>query len=108
VVNDSVGGVDVVVLWQPGVASALSTSAIAEGQDVGANGVFKRQVGDQVLTFVRQGERIVDQETGSQWDVLGRAIGGELKGAQLEPVIKVDHFWFSWAAFRPDTRVYQP
>jgi hypothetical protein len=108
VVNDSVGGVDVVVLWQPGVASALSTSAISEGQDVGANGVFRRQVGDQVLTFVRQGERIADQETGSQWDVLGRAIGGELKGAQLEPVIKVDHFWFSWAAFRPDTRVYQP
>ena len=26
----------------------------------------------------------------------------------VKPVVKVDHFWFSWAAFRPDTRIYQP
>ena len=25
-----------------------------------------------------------------------------------EAALKVLHFWFSWAAFRPGTRVYKP
>ena len=40
--------------------------------------------------------------------MLGRAVSGELEGSQLTLVVKVDHFWFSWAAFKPETRVYQP
>ena len=51
---------------------------------------------------------IIDQETESQWDGLGRAISGPLSGSQLSPVVSINHFWFSWAAFRPDTRVYAP
>jgi hypothetical protein len=33
-------------------------------------------------------------------------VGGELAGAELEPVVAVNHFWFSWAAFKPETRVF--
>jgi Protein of unknown function (DUF3179) len=62
----------------------------------------------QRLTFARAGDRIVDTETGSTWNVLGQAIGGKLIGKQLDPVVSVNHFWFSWAAFKPETRVYQP
>jgi hypothetical protein len=40
--------------------------------------------------------------------VLGQAISGPLAGEQLTPVVAVNHFWFSWAAFKPETRVYQP
>lgn len=40
------------------------------------------------------------------WNVLGQAAAGALTGLRLEPVVKVDRFWFSWAAaFRLDTRV---
>lgn len=60
------------------------------------------------LTFRGEGERIVDVETGTVWDVLGRAIAGELAGRQRTPIVSVNHFWFSWAAFKPETRVYQP
>jgi hypothetical protein len=107
VVNDTLSGSEIVVLWQPGTASALDASRIAEGEDVGAGVSFSRTVDGQVLTFSFDGDKIVDDQTGSEWDVFGQAIRGELAGAQLEPVVSVNHFWFSWAAFKPETRIYQ-
>jgi len=108
VVNDAIGGTEVVVIWQPGLASALDSGSLAEGQDVGSTGVFERTVDGRLLTFSLNGDTIVDDQTGSSWNILGEAVDGELAGTILSPVVKVDHFWFSWAAFRPDTRVYQP
>lgn len=108
VANDTVGGVEIAVFWQEGLASALDSNAIAAGRDVGANGVFERTLDGQTLTFVDEDGAIKDEQTGSTWNVLGEAVAGELAGERLQPVVKVDHFWFSWAAFRPDTRIYQP
>ena len=51
---------------------------------------------------------ILDEETGSEWNILGEALAGELEGSRLEPVVVIDHFWFSWAAIRPETRIYEP
>lgn len=106
-INDTVAESEIVIFWQPGTASALDASRIAEGQDVGAGASFSREVDGQLLTFSYDGEKIIDDQTGSEWDVFGRAVSGELAGTQLEPVVSVNHFWFSWAAFRPETRVYQ-
>ncbi|MEM8535498.1 MAG: DUF3179 domain-containing protein [Chloroflexota bacterium] len=108
VVNDTVAGQDIVVLWESGTASALDAGTVAGGRDVGAASVYARELDGQTLTFVRDGERIIDEETGSEWNVLGQAVSGELTGAQLESVVSINHFWFSWAAFKPETRVYQP
>ena len=107
VVNDTVGGIDLVVIWQSGLASVFGGSS-ADGQDVGSNGVFERELEDLMLSFAVDGDRIIDEQTGSVWNVLGQAVSGELEGSQLNPVVKVDHFWFSWAAFKPETRIYQP
>lgn len=106
--NDTVGGQPIVVLWQAGTASALDAASVAGGRDVGAAVAYRRLVDGRVLTFARDGERLVDAETASSWDVLGRAVDGPLAGTQLEPVVANNHFWFSWAAFRPETRIYQP
>jgi hypothetical protein len=106
VINDSIAGNEVAIFWQPGTASALGSSVIAQGEDVGAGVSFSRVVDGQVLTFSFDGEKIVDDQTGSEWDVFGQAFSGELAGAQLDPVISVNHFWFSWAAFKPETRIY--
>lgn len=106
-INDTVAESEIVIFWQSGTASALDASRIAEGQDVGAGASFSREVDGQLLTFSYDGEKIIDDQTGSEWDVFGRAVSGELAGTQLEPVVSVNHFWFSWAAFRPETRVYQ-
>jgi len=107
VINDLVGGEPIVVLWAPGTASALDSGTVAGGDDVGAATTFSRELDGQVLTFVLDGDRIVDEQTGSEWDVLGQAVSGPKPASQLAPVVSVNHFWFSWAAFRPDTRVYE-
>jgi len=110
VVNERVGGVPIVVLWAPGTASALDAASVAGGQDVGAATTFSRELEGQTLTFVFDGDRgwRLDEQTGSRWDVLGQAVSGPLAGSQLTPVVSINHFWFSWAAFRPETRVYSP
>lgn len=106
VINDTQGGQDLVVFFKPGTASALGASVIAEAEDVGATGVFDPWLDGQKLTFRVDGERIVDNETGSAWDILGQSIDGPLAGKSLSPVVHGDHFWFSWAAFKPDTVIY--
>lgn len=108
VVNDTVGGQPVAVFWAAGVASALDSSTIALGRDVGSAAAFSPVLDGRRLTFRAAGERIVDAETGSAWDILGRAVAGELTGRQLAPMVSINHFWFSWAAFKPETRIYRP
>lgn len=108
VINDTQGGRDLVVFHKRGTSSALGAASIAEGQDVGATGVFDALLDGRKLTFRADGDTIVDEETGSTWNVLGQALQGPLSGQQLEPVVHGNHFWFSWAAFKPDTIVYEP
>lgn len=108
VVNDTVNTAPIVVFWQAGTASALDTGTVADGRDVGAANAYRRTLEEQILTFTLDGEQIVDRETGSTWNARGEALGGELAGQKLEPVVAINHFWFSWAAFKPETRIYQP
>lgn len=108
VANDVVGGEEIVVVWQTGTASPLGNSTTANGQNVGAAAAFSRTADAQTLTFEADHGAIKDLETGSTWNVLGTATGGPLEGTQLDPVVAINHFWFSWAAFRPETSIYQP
>lgn len=107
VVNDMRGDQDLVVFFTPGTASALGARVIAEAEDVGATGVFDPNLDGQKLTFSFDGQNIVDDQTGSSWNILGQAVEGPLAGQELEPIIHGDHFWFSWAAFKPDTIIFQ-
>ncbi len=97
---------DAITVWHlPGTGSALDDIDTANGRDVGATGVFRRQAEGRRLTFERDGDLFVDVETASRWDVFGTAVDGPLAGERLEPVEHVDTFWFAWAAYRPDTRI---
>jgi hypothetical protein len=107
-ITDSVGGQVIVVFFQPGTASALDAATLGDSRDVGATGVYQPQIDGRHLTFLWRNEGFTDAETGSRWTVLGKAVGGPLKGKQLEPVVHGNHFWFAWAAFKPNTRVYTP
>ncbi|PKO04013.1 MAG: hypothetical protein CVU41_19225 [Chloroflexi bacterium HGW-Chloroflexi-3] len=107
VVNDTVGGQQIAVFWSSGTVSALDTLEISDGKDIGTAIAFSRLLNGTVLTFKYDGQNIVDEETTSTWDVLGKAISGELAGKQLEQAVSINHFWFSWVAFKPETRVYQ-
>ena len=107
VVNYSVNGRDLTVFFRPGTVSALDRSSIKESRDVGATGVFDPSVDRQKLSFRTDGEDIVDNETGSVWNILGEAVEGPLTGKTLAPIVHANHFWFAWGAFKPDTKIYQ-
>lgn len=107
VVNDVVGDAPVVVFWEAGTASALDSGVIAQGRDVGTADTYSRELEGRTLTFYYDGERFKDEQTGSEWTLLGQAVAGPLAGKRLSPVVNVNHFWFSWAAFRPETRIFQ-
>lgn len=107
VINDSPKGHDLVVFHKEGTNSALGAELIAQGEDVGATGVFEPFANGEKLTFIQEGEQIMDEQTDSVWNVLGQAVSGPLAGWQLEPIIHGDHFWFSWAAFKPETEIYE-
>jgi hypothetical protein len=107
-VNDTVGGTEVVIFWQSGTVSPLEGASTASGRDVGTAAAFSRQVNRQTLTFVTEEGTITDKETGTTWNILGTATNGSLADMQLTPVVSINHFWFSWAAFMPETRIYQP
>ena len=106
VVHDTVDGREIVIFHAPGTSSALGAILIAEAEDVGATAVFDRYLNDQKLTFTRQGDRFVDAETGTTWNIIGQGLDGPLAGEQLNPIIHANHFWFAWAAFKPDTLIY--
>jgi hypothetical protein len=108
VVNDQVGNVEVVVIWTPDTASALDEATISKGRDVGSAAAYDRRLNGQVLTFTWNGSEIVDEQTQSVWNGLGVAVEGELKGESLRPLPAVDHFWFSWVAFKPETSIFTP
>ena len=109
VLETSVDGDDIVVLWTPGQASALDATIVDQGRDVGQTGAFHARLpsGDEVDLEAADG-RFVDTISGSTFDVRGRAVEGPLEGERLEPVIHDDTFWFVWTAFREGTRVLEP
>ena len=107
VINYTVGGRDIVALFKFGAASALDAASIAGSRDVGSAAVFDANLNGRKLTFGVEGNRIVDAETGSVWSILGSALEGELAGESLTPLVHGNHFWFAWAAFKPDTLLYE-
>jgi hypothetical protein len=107
VINDTVGGRDVVAIWQPGATSALDQASIDGSRDVGMAGLFRRELDDEVLTFYLDDDGVIrDEQTGSAWNVFGTAVEGDLAGSQLRPELAGPHFWFAWAAFEPETGLY--
>ncbi len=108
VANDVVGGHALAVFWTPGTASALDARELGSSRDVGATGVFDRQLNGRTLTFQPDGAGgFRDRETGSRWNVLGHAVAGELRGSRLRRITSADYFWFAWAVFRPQTRIWK-
>lgn len=86
-----VNGKQVAVFWRSYLEGAAAYWAEAEGVP---------------LTLTLQGGKVVDEETGTTWDFLGRGSGGGLDGASLEPVADAAvAYWGAWAAFYPNTDI---
>ncbi len=98
---------EAVVFFKPGTLSALDKRRIDDSCDVGATGIFDARLDGRKLTFRPDGDRFVDNETGTVWNILGQAIDGHLAGSQLTDIVHGNHFWFAWGVFKPDTLVYR-
>lgn len=100
-----VGGAALVIFWKAGQASALDGDAISEGFEVGSVAVFDPGIDGRSLTFQGRNGGFVDNETGSEWSITGRALSGELVGTRLAPIPHLDTFWFSWSSYQGQTEL---
>ncbi len=105
VIKDVVGGREVAVFYTGGTLSPFAGTAAVPRRPVGSTGVFDPITDGLSLTFTASEGVITDEQTGSAWSILGEALTGPLAGTKLEPIVHGNHFWFAWAAFRPDTAV---
>ncbi len=106
VINDEIAGESIVVFHIRGAVSALDRSQIATSREDGSTGVFHREVDGKILTFSYNGKDLVDDQTGSVWDITGKAVSGPLQGKTLIPVVHGDYFAFVWLVFKPETEIY--
>jgi hypothetical protein len=80
------------------------------GDDKKSVRVFKAQAAGRPLSLLRKADpgpiRLVDAETGSEWDFTGTAVAGPLAGSRLEKVFALKEYWFDWKIYNPGTSVY--
>jgi len=108
VVNDTFDGKDIAVFHKSGTSSALDGRNISNSRDVGTTAVFSTKLDGTILDFAYDKDLgIIDTKTKSSWNIFGQAVSGKYKGKTLEQIVHADHFWFSWAAFKPNTLVYK-
>jgi hypothetical protein len=106
-VHRTVGGKRLVVFWKAGTVSALDAAEIPRSADVGAAAAYVPRIGVRRLTFVVADEAFVDEQTSTTWTIAGVAIDGPLQGRRLEVATALDSFWFTWAAFHPETAIFR-
>jgi hypothetical protein len=106
VINDEIGGESVVVISRKGMLSVLDAERISESRQIPAAAAYSRKVRKRVLSFEQREGRIFDRDSGSEWDLFGRATKGPMKGARLIPLDSGVHFAFAWLAFRPASEIY--
>ncbi len=93
VLNDSLGGAETVVRCRPGTLQALA---------------FHRRVGDRVLVFGHsETGGVYDEQTGSVWNEMGEAVSGPLAGTQLVYLESGVGEWYEFAAYHPDTEIFE-
>ena len=105
VINDSVEDTDIVIFYAPDTLSPFLGMFGSESPVVGSTGVYDPNLGGRKLTFKSESYAIVDEQTGSTWNIFGEAIEGPLAGSVLMPVVHANHFWFAWRVFYPDTLI---
>lgn len=96
---------------QPVINDLLNNQALLIAYDSASDiaDIFDRQLNGQVLTFRSQTDsdgafHLVDEETGSTWNMNGKAVSGELTGRQLARYVHYNRiYWYSWVNFYPDT-----
>jgi len=107
VINDELGNLKIAIFGKQGTLSALDAEQIKKSKKIVSVTAWSRQLDNQILSFEFFGNQIRDRETGSHWNILGKATSGPYIGRQLNEVDSGVHFAFAWLAFNPDSDIYQ-
>ena len=100
VVNDSVGGREVLIAFDAETSTGNTYSRVVDGRTLEFS--LSEGAGDGVPLMV-------DDETGSEWRLLtGEALSGSLMGTRLEQLPSNYSFWFAWKDWHPSTGLYAP
>lgn len=93
VLNDSLGGLDIAVFSKPGSWLACA---------------YDRHVDGKLLNFtaLEKGGHARDGETGSVWNVAGKAVAGPLQGKSLRFLRSGVEKWFGWSTSHPGTDIF--
>lgn len=72
---------------------------------------FDRKVKGRLLTFATrpshgEGTTFIDRETGSRWNIEGKAESGPLAGTTLHRLQNHLIQWFGWSGYFPQTSIY--
>jgi len=83
---------------------------LAMGDDKKSLRAFERVADGRTLEFFVKTNaspmRLIDSETGSEWDFTGNAVSGPLAGKQLRKIEILRDYWFDWQAYHSNTDVY--
>ncbi len=80
VINDSISGADIAIFYAPHTLSPFLGMFASESPVVGSTGVYDRNLGGRKLTFKSEDGLIVDERTGSKWNIFGEATDGTIGG----------------------------
>ena len=94
VVEDVVGDHPIVVLAGPRLEDVTMAA-------------YSRLVGERTLSFSHQADHFADSQTGSLWNIEGRAVEGPLQGERLTPVRSHYVRWHAWAYPHRRTGLYR-
>ena len=92
--NDRLGDYEIVVFSKAGSWMAIAFERVMDGRTLHFDAVAG-------LT------QFEDAETGSRWDINGRAIAGPLSGRSLGYVPSGIEKWYGWATSHPGTDIFQ-
>jgi hypothetical protein len=95
VLNDVVGNLPIVILYDPDTETITAFSRVLQGETV----EFQAETGPNGVSFK-------DSKYGFAWDFNGRASDPGSEEMCLEPVTAFKAFWFAWFVFYPETEVY--
>jgi hypothetical protein len=102
-VADTLAGRPIIVVWYAPTRTAVAYEPLAspakpaEGKPQPVTLEYDSKVPEAPFR---------DRQTGSHWDIAGRAVAGPLQGWTLTWLDGTQVKWFAWAAEYPQTRIY--
>ncbi|GMR18564.1 MAG: DUF3179 domain-containing protein [Gammaproteobacteria bacterium] len=106
VINDKFGSLPLVILSKQGMLSVVDEEWIEDSRHIPAAAGYDRRIAGYTLTFLQQNGLILDEQTGTTWNLLGQGISGPLAGKNLRLADRGVHFAFAWLTFQPATEIY--